>query len=40
MASFSEKFTQGSYPIRSPLEAKPTGLDLYSRFFLAGALCW
>lgn len=39
MASFSEKFTQGSYPIRSPLEAKPTGLDLYSRFFLAGALC-
>ncbi|PWN52806.1 putative phosphate transport protein MIR1 [Violaceomyces palustris] len=44
MASFSERFTQGSasqYPIRSTLEAKssPEGVDLYSRFFLAGALC-
>lgn len=30
--------TAASYPVHAPLEAKPTGVDLYARFALAGAL--
>ncbi|CAO1632316.1 unnamed protein product [Parajaminaea phylloscopi] len=30
--------TAAAYPIHSPLEKKPTGVDLYARFALAGAL--
>lgn len=43
MATFQERFTKGVYPIHSVAEAVkpgPQGVDLYSRFFLAGALCW
>ena len=44
MASYMNKFVGAAYPIRSPAESAPakvdpTGVDLYSRFFLAGALC-
>lgn len=47
MASYMNKFVGAAYPIRSPAEGAPaapakvdpTGIDLYSRFFLAGALC-
>ncbi|PWZ02055.1 putative phosphate transport protein MIR1 [Testicularia cyperi] len=42
MATFSERFMKGSYPIHSVAEAVkpgPQGVDLYSRFFLAGAAC-
>ncbi|EST08555.1 Mitochondrial substrate/solute carrier [Kalmanozyma brasiliensis GHG001] len=42
MATFQERFTKGAYPIHSVAEAVkpgPQGVDLYSRFFLAGALC-
>ncbi|SPO26177.1 probable phosphate transport protein MIR1 [Ustilago trichophora] len=42
MATFTERFTKGAYPIHSVAEAVkpgPQGVDLYSRFFLAGALC-
>ena len=43
MATFTERFTKGTYPIHSVAESVapgPKGVDLYSRFFLAGALCW
>ena len=41
MSSYTQKFVGSAYPVNSVLEAKPpTGVDLYSRFALAGALCW
>ncbi|WFD36500.1 mitochondrial phosphate carrier protein [Malassezia cuniculi] len=44
MASYMNKFVGAAYPVHSPIEnilpkPEPTGVDLYSRFFLAGALC-
>lgn len=39
--SFIQNFVGAAYPIHAPVEGKPapTGVDLYSRFALAGALC-
>ncbi|SYW79873.1 probable phosphate transport protein MIR1 [Ustilago bromivora] len=41
MATFTDRFTKGTYPIHSVVEALkpgPQGADLYSRFFLAGMI--
>lgn len=41
MSSFTKNFLGSAYPVHSVTESKPpTGIDLYSRFALAGALCW
>lgn len=43
--SYTQNFLGAAYPIHSLTEKltekkPPTGVDLYSRFALAGALCW
>lgn len=39
MGSYMNKFVGNAYPIHAPLESGPTGVDLYARFTLAGAIC-
>lgn len=45
MSSYTQNFIGSAYPVHSVAEAlgekkPPTGVDLYARFALAGALCW
>ncbi|WFD32126.1 adenylate cyclase [Malassezia sp. CBS 17886] len=40
MSSYTNKFVGSAYPVHSVIEGKaPTGVDLYARFALAGAVC-
>lgn len=45
MSSYTQNFIGSAYPVHSVAEVlgekkPPTGVDLYARFALAGALCW
>lgn len=41
MVSYINSFVGSAYPVHSVTESKPpTGINLYSRFALAGAICW